>query len=181
MGCGLDVPGPGWVGGVRRQCCSPLKLGPMFSSRRPNYPSLPHALITSWVPGGWAGLPHFWEVGRPIIFGLIVLEGSNIHSHEGQKMGRRNRGHISRDARALGLWWPPCSLSRGAWAEGRRVFGTRPVAVGSGVAGNRSAPRCIGLNVYFEPSTVGERGAGASGGPGSQSQFPLACCVFPSV
>lgn len=51
----------GW--GLGKQNLSPLQtpnLDPWFGSHRPNYPHLPHVLITSIVPGGWAGLPHFW-------------------------------------------------------------------------------------------------------------------------
>lgn len=84
---------------------SPLQtsnLDPWFSSHRPNYPHLPHVLITSPIPGGWAGLPHFGEVGQGlIIFGCVVLEGSTIYSCEGQKVGQKNHGHIRRDSGRL--------------------------------------------------------------------------------
>lgn len=102
LGYGSELPGPGRGGGGGRQHLSPLQtpnLDLRFGSHRPNYPHLPHALITSAVPGGWAGLPHFWEVGRgPIIFGCVVLEGSAILLREGQKVGQKNCGHIRRDA-----------------------------------------------------------------------------------
>ena len=89
----------GW--GLGKQNLSPIQtpnLDPWFGSHRPNYPHLPHVLITSVVPGGWAGLPHFREVGRgPIIFGCAVLEGSTIRSCEGQKVGQKNQDHVRRD------------------------------------------------------------------------------------
>lgn len=92
-------------GGGGKQHLSPLQtptLDLWFGSHRPNYPHLPRALITSALPGGWAGLPHFREVGRgPIIFGCVVLEGSAILLREGQKVGRKICGHIRRDSGRL--------------------------------------------------------------------------------
>ena len=83
----------GW--GLGKQNLSPLQtpnLDPWFGSHRPNYPHLPHALITSVVPGVWAGLPHFREVGRARLFLAVssLKALPSIHV-KGRKWGRKTR------------------------------------------------------------------------------------------